>query len=735
MNRVRFSVAAIGLGLLFCSLPALAQFPGAVTTTTESGVAQTVFADKSEVFFTAGPTATPCAAIQFVNDGQYYFQVTDLSGTQLLSSDPVSERIVTVHNGVLTTYNGHTHETDSAEISEDSAEGEESEAAPVHGPCGALSVGLAPFRDAGSREASYLLWLTPIARFSGDPTQIDPVCGDACFHGFRPEFSITAAFRVEDKRFCEDSFCVSGVKFEDRNGNGLRDSGEPGLTGIEIRAEGDSGARLRGLTGADGAFQVCGLSHQEEFRITEAIPFGFQQTAPLDRRLSQRLIAQDLGFFVDLCDDNFSGLDFGNQLIPNAIGGIKFEDLNANGVRDPGEPGLAGFTISLSPPSSGAPPLQTAVTDESGHFLFTNVTPGSFVLSETQRAGFSLTVPALNSIPVTLASGGSSIANEFGNFRGILTGTITGTKFLDTNANGVRDAGEPGLAGVTITRTSSINDPAGANLSVVTDAQGNFSFANVPFGNFTLNETVPAGFAQTAPPGPGTISAPINFASRTSAGNLFGNRALTGTIGGVKFNDVNGNGVRDAGEPGLSGVTIRLTNAAGTVTTATSDAAGAFSFTGLAAGTYTLGEVVPNGFTQTAPAAPGTYTVTLSGAQTAPNFLFGNRAIVAGSDTASITGRKILDLDGNGISDGNDRGFEGIVFELRDAAGNVRTTTSDAQGNFTFSNLPAGTYVLSEVLPPNFFQTFPGTTGAPGTYTITLTTGQAATGFMFLNKC
>ena len=362
----------------------------AVTTTTRGGVAQTVFSDKSDVFFTAGPTATPCAAIQFVNDGQYYFQVTDLSGRELLSSDPVSERIVTVHNGVLTTYNGHTHETDNAEISENAAPGEESEVAPVHGPCGALSVGLAPFRDAGSRDASYLLWLTPIARFSGEPTQIDPVCGDGCFHGFRPEFSVTSAFRVEDKRFCEDSFCVSGLKFEDRNGNGVRDSGEPGLTGVEIRAEGDSGARLRGLTGADGAFQVCGLTHAEEFRITESVPFGYRQTAPLDDRLSRRLIAVDLGYFVDACDANFSGLDFGNQLIPNAIGGIKFEDLNANGVRDPGEPGLAGFTISLSSPSPGSPPVQTAVTDESGAFTLRDLPEGTYEIvawQESSRTG------------------------------------------------------------------------------------------------------------------------------------------------------------------------------------------------------------------------------------------------------------------------------------------------------------------------------------------------------------
>jgi hypothetical protein len=151
---------------------------------------------------------------------------------------------------------------------------------------------------------------------------------------------------------------------------------------------------------------------------------------------------------------------------------------------------------------------------------------------------------------VTLASGGSSIANEFGNFRGVLTGTITGSKFLDANGNGVRDPGESGLPGVTITRTATINDPVGANLSVVTDAQGNFAFANVPFGNFTLTETVPAGFAQTAPPPPGTSSGTINFAQRTSAGHVFGNRPLGGTVSGVKFNDANGNGARDSGEAG-----------------------------------------------------------------------------------------------------------------------------------------------------------------------------------------
>jgi hypothetical protein len=350
------------------------------------------------------------------------------------------------------------------------------------------------------------------------------------------------------------------------------------------------------------------------------------------------------------------------------------------------------------------------------------------------QPGFSLTVPALNSITVTLAAGGSSIANEFGNFRGVLTGTIAGAKFNDLNGNGVRDASEPGLAGVTITRTASINDPVGANLSVVTDADGNFTFAAVPFGSFTISETVPTGFVQTFPGLPGTISTNVNFGQRDVTGLLFGNRAVAPTVSGVKFNDINGNGVRDADEPGLAGVTIRLTDASNVVRTTTTDTSGAFSFANVAAGAYVVSEVVPNGFMQTAPAAPGTFAITVTSGQPIGPLLFGNRMT---QGTGSISGRKILDFDGNGVFDGNDRGFEGIVFELRDSNGAlVATTTSDAQGNFMFRDVPLGTYVLSEILPQNFFQTFPGSPNSPGTYTITLTTDQPnLTDFLFLNKC
>src|SRR5207244_5561637 len=115
---------------------------------------------------------------------------------------------------------------------------------------------------------------------------------------------------------------------------------------------------------------------------------------------------------------------------------------------------------------------------------------------------------------------------------------------------------------------------------------------------------------------------------QNATGFLFGNRAQgagPASISGVKFVDTNGNGVMDSGETGLAGVTIQAKTPAGDTLSTTTGANGAFSFTGLAAGTYVLSEIVPSGYTRTTPAAPGTVSVTVTAGQNATGVLFGNQ--------------------------------------------------------------------------------------------------------------
>src|SRR5713101_2601942 len=266
------------------AVPAPASGSIATVAAGTPAVARDLFARREDVYLAGGPVSSPCAFGSFLPDGKYYFQVTDPSGKTLLSTDPVSERAVNVKGGVIGSYAASTHATDGKTA------------------CGSLAVNLMPFADAGARKAAYVTWLTPAGSFDGSTTVIDPICGAGCFHGFHPELSRAVAFRVEDKVSCDATFCASGVKFADLNGNGVRDAGETGLAGVEIRVTNVNGVVLSSLTGPDGSYRICGLTSNDFFRVSEGVPFGFKQTAPLDRILGRRLFAKDLGFIIDLCE-------------------------------------------------------------------------------------------------------------------------------------------------------------------------------------------------------------------------------------------------------------------------------------------------------------------------------------------------------------------------------------------------------------------------------------------------
>ncbi|WP_353290992.1 SdrD B-like domain-containing protein, partial [Streptococcus uberis] len=71
------------------------------------------------------------------------------------------------------------------------------------------------------------------------------------------------------------------------------------------------------------------------------------------------------------------------------------------------------------------------------------------------------------------------------------------------------------------------------------------------------------------------------------------------TIGDTVWEDTNKDGIQDAGEPGIPGVTVTLTNPDGTTVTTTTDANGHYEFTDLPNGDYTVTFETPNGYTPT----------------------------------------------------------------------------------------------------------------------------------------
>src|SRR5262249_56188442 len=90
-------------------------------------------------------------------------------------------------------------------------------------------------------------------------------------------------------------------------------------------------------------------------------------------------------------------------------------------------------------------------------------------------------------------------------------------------------------------------------------ADGTFSFSDLGPGTYRLRQVVPGGAVATT-----GLPADVVALSGTASAVGFGDFRLA-TISGTAFNDLNGDGVRQAGEPGQAGRVIFLdTNNNGT---------------------------------------------------------------------------------------------------------------------------------------------------------------------------
>ncbi|MBA3724456.1 MAG: VWA domain-containing protein [Candidatus Levybacteria bacterium] len=118
-----------------------------------------------------------------------------------------------------------------------------------------------------------------------------------------------------------------------------------------------------------------------------------------------------------------------------------------------------------------------------------------------------------------------------------------------------------------------------------------------------------------------------------------------GLLGGFVFSDVNMNGNFDTNEPKLSGWTIQATSSAGTKT-ATTNATGNYTLPGLCDGSYKLSQQMKPGWTQTSPADPSGYAITISNAGQFNDKHFGNTDKARCSDN--------VDNDNNGFKDADD---------------------------------------------------------------------------------
>src|ERR1041384_2734876 len=300
----------------------------------------------------------------------------------------------------------------------------------------------------------------------------------------------------------------------------------------------------------------------------------------------------------------------------------------------------------------------------------------------------------------------------------LVSDTISGTAFNDLAGDAVKNLSDPGLQNWRIRLfVASLEID-----STLTASDGSYRFTNVVPGSYTVSQEVQNGWSQTLPAAGGSYSFTL-LAGQNNTGTNFGNFRLI-SVAGSTIEDLNGNGTRDGGEPGLSGWRIRLFRGSLHTDSTLTSGTGAYSFSNLGPGTYTVSEQSQAGWTQTLPASGAPYTFAAQSGQNLTAKDFGNFR------NGSISGMKFRDLNADGARQGGEPGLLNWRIHLFRGSLHLDSTLTDAGGNYSFSNVGPGALTVSEQLQTGWTQTMPG---PPGTYPVTLQSGQSVTGRDFGN--
>ena len=124
------------------------------------------------------------------------------------------------------------------------------------------------------------------------------------------------------------SLCHIRNQFPGRNGNGVRDGDETGQADGSIQLPKDGNVINATTTGQDGSYAFKNLA-PGKYTVSEVARKAWTQ--PATRGL----------LHVELLDADVIGRDFGNSG-GFTISGLKFYDINGNGVQDSDEPGIPG---------------------------------------------------------------------------------------------------------------------------------------------------------------------------------------------------------------------------------------------------------------------------------------------------------------------------------------------------------------------------------------------------------
>ena len=296
--------------------------------------------------------------------------------------------------------------------------------------------------------------------------------------------------------------------WDDADGDGIQENGEIGIEDVPVMERTSGGVVIRSTTSRYNGYAVF-------FRIAS----GSSRTVSFNSITGHSRSPQNQGTddAIDSDIDNTNGRTAsftatgvvsnigGGYIVPGTVVTFVWNDLDADGIQDSGEPGIAGVVVALRSGSTGlGVMLQSATTNANGIATFSNVpTATNLRLSYTRPTGHSVTL-ANQGTDDNLDSDADPASSNYTSVFTMSTGDIThldcgmwapGTVetfvWSDTDADGIQDSGEPGLSGITVT----LRNSSGVTVQTATTAaNGIATFTNVATGtDYRLHFNRPSG--------------------------------------------------------------------------------------------------------------------------------------------------------------------------------------------------------------------------------------------------
>lgn len=335
-----------------------------------------------------------------------------------------------------------------------------------------------------------------------------------------------------------ESVKIGDRVWADLNRNGIQDEGGVGIEGLTVDLfEGctDTVVAATRTTSNSGQYVFTNLAPGDyRIRVTGPAGFVFTQkgagTPDADSDFNGNGITDCLTLAPG--EENFdidAGLYDPAAPIPTPtptatpiggyIGDRVWSDLNRNGAQDTGEPSLEGVTVELLATCAGTSVLETQQTTNSGQYLFRDLQPGQYLVRVTAPSGLVFSpqnnyiddagdsdvdsngiTPCISLDPYEEdASVDAGLYDPQGT---IPTPTATPTPaggligdrvWNDYDANGTQNAGEPGVAGVTVELLDGCSGTS-VLLTDITDSRGEYGFSPLPAGDYRIRVTAPSGF-------------------------------------------------------------------------------------------------------------------------------------------------------------------------------------------------------------------------------------------------